>query len=51
MVDYSPKITSCYFGQKVVDCRICGDPNSVLRFAFVEFYREGIMEVFCIGEH
>ncbi|KAG2250879.1 hypothetical protein Bca4012_098330 [Brassica carinata] len=25
------------YGQ-VVDCRICGDPNSVLRFAFVEFY-------------
>nr|VDC64778.1 unnamed protein product [Brassica rapa] len=24
------------YGQ-VVDCRICGDPNSVLRFAFVEF--------------
>ncbi|KAK8283941.1 hypothetical protein V6Z11_1Z044800 [Gossypium hirsutum] len=24
----------------VVDCRICGDPNSVLRFAFVEFYNE-----------
>ncbi|KAA3475932.1 polyadenylate-binding protein-interacting protein 10-like [Gossypium australe] len=24
----------------VVDCRICGDPNSVLRFAFVEFYKE-----------
>ena len=22
---------------KVVDCRICGDPHSVLRFAFVEF--------------
>ncbi|WVZ79917.1 hypothetical protein U9M48_027440 [Paspalum notatum var. saurae] len=22
---------------KVVDCRICGDPNSVLRFAFIEF--------------
>jgi RNA recognition motif-containing protein len=22
---------------QVVDCRICGDPNSVLRFAFVEF--------------
>ncbi|CAH8306271.1 unnamed protein product [Eruca vesicaria subsp. sativa] len=21
----------------VVDCRICGDPNSILRFAFVEF--------------
>ncbi|XWS38051.1 hypothetical protein CRYUN_Cryun19dG0097700 [Craigia yunnanensis] len=25
---------------QVVDCRICGDPNSVLRFAFVEFYKE-----------
>ncbi|KAI3849300.1 hypothetical protein MKX03_023632, partial [Papaver bracteatum] len=25
----------------VVDCRICGDPNSVLRFAFVEFTDEG----------
>ncbi|XP_021763191.1 polyadenylate-binding protein-interacting protein 11-like [Chenopodium quinoa] len=24
----------------VVDCRICGDPNSVLRFAFVEFMDE-----------
>ncbi|KAE8699835.1 Polyadenylate-binding protein-interacting protein 11 [Hibiscus syriacus] len=24
----------------VVDCRICGDPNSVLRFAFIEFYKE-----------
>ncbi|KAE8680410.1 Polyadenylate-binding protein-interacting protein 10 [Hibiscus syriacus] len=24
----------------VVDCRICGDPNSVLGFAFVEFYKE-----------
>ncbi|KAH9611784.1 hypothetical protein KSS87_011698 [Heliosperma pusillum] len=27
------------FGQ-VVDCRVCGDPNSVLRFAFVEFTDE-----------
>lgn len=26
---------------KVVDCRICGDPNSVLRFAFIEFTDEG----------
>lgn len=26
---------------KVVDCRVCGDPNSVLRFAFVEFTDEG----------
>lgn len=24
----------------VVDCRVCGDPNSVLRFAFVEFTNE-----------
>ncbi|PIN04007.1 Splicing factor 3b, subunit 4 [Handroanthus impetiginosus] len=29
--------TNC--GQ-VVDCRVCGDPNSVLRFAFVEFTDE-----------
>ncbi|CAN0922731.1 Polyadenylate-binding protein-interacting protein 10 [Linum grandiflorum] len=26
--------------QQVVDCRICGDPNSVLRFAFIEFTDE-----------
>ncbi|KAI5073327.1 hypothetical protein GOP47_0011340 [Adiantum capillus-veneris] len=26
---------------QVVDCRVCGDPNSVLRFAFVEFTNEG----------
>ncbi|CAI5989290.1 unnamed protein product [Closterium sp. NIES-64] len=25
---------------QVVDCRICGDPNSILRFAFVEFTNE-----------
>ncbi|KAL2921686.1 Polyadenylate-binding protein-interacting protein 11 [Bienertia sinuspersici] len=25
---------------QVVDCRICGDPNSLLRFAFVEFTDE-----------
>lgn len=31
--------TNC--GQlQVVDCRVCGDPNSVLRFAFVEFIDE-----------
>lgn len=24
----------------VIDCRVCGDPNSVLRFAFVEFFNE-----------
>lgn len=32
------------FGIKVVDCRICGDPNSVLRFAFIEFTDEGTFE-------
>ncbi|EFJ30509.1 hypothetical protein SELMODRAFT_66365, partial [Selaginella moellendorffii] len=25
---------------QVIDCRVCGDPNSVLRFAFVEFTDE-----------
>ncbi|CAL1373721.1 unnamed protein product [Linum trigynum] len=25
---------------QVVDCRICGDPNSMLRFAFIEFTNE-----------
>ncbi|XP_058206276.1 polyadenylate-binding protein-interacting protein 11-like isoform X2 [Rhododendron vialii] len=25
---------------QVVDCRVCGDPNSVLRFAFIEFTDE-----------
>ncbi|KAJ6816861.1 CID11 [Iris pallida] len=28
------------FMLKVVDCRVCGDPNSVLRFAFIEFTDE-----------
>ncbi|MEW5304071.1 MAG: hypothetical protein WDW36_006705 [Sanguina aurantia] len=23
---------------RVLDCRICGDPNSIMRFAFIEFY-------------
>ncbi|XP_030934292.1 polyadenylate-binding protein-interacting protein 12-like isoform X1 [Quercus lobata] len=27
-------------GQVVVDCRVCGDPNSILRFAFIEFTDE-----------
>ncbi|RRT56655.1 hypothetical protein B296_00021308, partial [Ensete ventricosum] len=26
---------------RVVDCRMCGDPNTVLRFAFIEFTDEG----------
>ncbi|XP_010252001.1 PREDICTED: polyadenylate-binding protein-interacting protein 12-like [Nelumbo nucifera] len=25
---------------QIVDCRVCGDPNSVLRFAFIEFTDE-----------
>nr|GEX97223.1 polyadenylate-binding protein-interacting protein 12-like isoform X1 [Tanacetum cinerariifolium] len=25
---------------QVVDCRVCGDPNSVLRFAFIQFTDE-----------
>ncbi|KAM7531148.1 hypothetical protein LguiB_034558 [Lonicera macranthoides] len=31
---------------KVVDCRVCGDPNSVLRFAFLEFTDEGMPSTF-----
>jgi hypothetical protein len=30
---------------KVVDCRMCGDPNSVLRFAFIEFTDEGNISI------
>lgn len=26
---------------QVVDCRICSDPHSVLRFAFIEFLDQG----------
>lgn len=33
---------------KVVDCRICGDPNSVLRFAFIEFTDEGNVDGICV---
>lgn len=25
---------------KIVDCRLCSDPNSALRFAFIEFSAE-----------
>jgi hypothetical protein len=28
---------------QVIDCRICGDPKSVLRFAFIEFTDEGML--------
>ncbi|KAL8519598.1 hypothetical protein ACS0TY_010511 [Phlomoides rotata] len=35
---------------QVVDCRVCGDPNSVLRFAFVEFTdEEGAMNALSLA--
>ncbi|KAL0900108.1 hypothetical protein Bca101_084069 [Brassica carinata] len=35
---------------QVVDCRICGDPHSVLRFAFVEFADDqGAQEALSLG--
>jgi RNA recognition motif. (a.k.a. RRM, RBD, or RNP domain) len=35
---------------RIVDCRICGDPNSAMRFAFIEFLdTEAVNKVgFCI---
>lgn len=34
----------------VMDCRICGDPNSAMRFAFIEFMEElGAQEVCVCG--
>lgn len=43
MVDHNSEFFPFFF-QKVVDCRVCGDPNSILRFAFVEFTDEGIIK-------
>lgn len=48
---YSPindcvTVSSVLFMMKVVDCRVCGDPNSVLRFAFVEFTDEGVWTIY-----
>ncbi|KAG6389045.1 hypothetical protein SASPL_150504 [Salvia splendens] len=35
---------------QVVDCRVCGDPNSVLRFAFIEFTdEEGAMNALSLA--
>ncbi|PWA41373.1 Ataxin-2, C-terminal [Artemisia annua] len=35
---------------QVVDCRVCGDPNSVLRFAFIEFTdEEGARNALSLG--
>lgn len=39
-------LNKCFLCVKVVDCRICGDPNSVLRFAFVEFTDEGNVKLY-----
>lgn len=37
-----------FFVPKVVDCRICGDPNSALRFGFVEFSDNGkLLKLLC----
>ncbi|ESQ48523.1 hypothetical protein EUTSA_v10021108mg [Eutrema salsugineum] len=43
---------ACLFSNcgQVVDCRICGDPHSVLRFAFVEFAEDqGAREALSLG--
>ena len=32
---------------QVVDCRMCGDPNSAMRFAFIEFYHEDSVQKVC----
>lgn len=37
---YVPSDASVCFMVKVIDCRICGDPHSALRFALVEFDNE-----------
>lgn len=29
---------------EVMDCRVCGDPNSAMRFAFIEFVSETAAE-------
>ena len=37
----------------VMDCRVCGDPNSAMRFAFVEFAtsQAAVQVVFAIDMH
>ena len=46
MVDCVMKLTPCSWLQ-VVDCRVCGDPNSILRFAFIEFTDDGNVAAKC----
>ena len=36
---------------KVVDCCICGDPNSIICFAIVEFTNEGSLKEWCIVQY
>ena len=39
---------------QIVDCRVCGDPNSAMRFAFIEFCSEdGVQSVraICMSAH
>ncbi|CAH2053713.1 unnamed protein product [Thlaspi arvense] len=44
------EVTVSFSFVKVVDCRICGDPHSVLRFAFVEFADDqGAREALSLG--
>ncbi len=33
---------------RIVDCRVCGDPNSAMRFAFIEFAEEAAVQQVCI---
>ena len=43
LLTYFPQVTEAELATffmdcgRVVDCRICGDPNSATRFAFIEF--------------
>ena len=38
-------------GGKIVDCRLCSDPNSALRFAFIEFSAEAAVHQVFISLH
>lgn len=29
----------------VIDCRVCGDPNSAMKFAFIEFLEEAAVKM------
>lgn len=36
---------------RIVDCRVCGDPNSAMRFAFIEFAEEAAVQQVCTSEY